>query len=493
MNPRRLFIASCIALITSAFTFIVRGDILQDMGNAFNLSQQQKGSVEGAVFMGMAVSMLIGGFICDLLGMRRIMLLAFTSHLLGVLGTIFAPHSDISFLWLWTASFLMGCGNGMVETGINPLAATLFPTQKTHYLNILHAWWPGGLVIGGLAAQFVGKGIDLGFVQIPGQHVNWQLSLVLIVIPCLTYGALLIGQRFPLTERVESGVSNADMFREVLRPAFLIWAFCMLLTAATELGPQKWQESVMTRTAGISGTMVLVYTSSLMFVMRHFAGPVAHRISPVGMVLVSSALSAVGLYLLSTATSGLTAFAYATIFGVGIAYFWPTMLGVTAERFPKGGALLLCLMGSVGNLSIAQVLPAMGSIYDHYAVQQLTELDPKLAEQVVRNNVIEPDLVKGIAKGTTQAVAIQQAEAAGAAMAFRWVSILPCILVFIFGAIAINDRLKGGYQAVHLTPRPEDKLREMADAYLGEDGQPAPPPSEAIQAPSPVQPPPGHG
>jgi fucose permease len=391
MNPRRLFVASCISLITSAFTFVVRGDVLQTMGNEFGLSQADKGSLEGAVFLGMAASMLIGGFICDLLGMKRIMFLAFWCHLIGVLATvgahfIFGSGGGMVFLWLFSASFLMGCGNGMVETGINPLAATLYPTQKTHYLNLLHAWWPGGLVLGGLLARFVGNGIDLGFVYIEGLKLPWWQSIAMIIVPCLIYGAMLIGQRFPVTERVAAGVSTGDMMREAIRPAFLLWAFCMLLTAATELGPQKWQESVMQRTAHISGTMILVYTSGMMFVLRHFAGPLAHAVSPVGMLTMSALLSAIGLYFLSTAESGATAFTYATIYGLGIAYFWPTMLGVTAERFPRGGALLLCLMGSVGNLSISQVLPQMGRIYDHYSVQKLTDTNPILADRIVNKD-----------------------------------------------------------------------------------------------------------
>ena len=456
MNSRRLFVASCISLVTSAFTFVVRGDILQEMGNSFGLTQTQKGAVESAVFWGMAVSLLVGGFICDLLGIKRIMVLAFLSHLVGVVGTIFAPHSAISFWWLFGFSFLMGCGNGLVETGINPLAATIYPNEKTHYLNILHAWWPGGLIMGGLAVKYIGKGIDFGFRQVPGLELHfegfafWQLGLFLILIPCLIYGAMLVGQRFPLTERVASGVSNIEMFMQALRPAFLLWALCMVMTAATELGPQKWQESVMTRTAHISGTMVLVYTSSLMFVMRHFAGPLAHRLSPVGMLTGSAALAAAGLYLLSTAVNGWTAFAFATIYGIGIAYFWPTMLGVTAERFPKGGALLLCLMGAIGNISTAATLPAMGNIYDRYAVAEVVERDPSLAQKIVKNDAIDQDAVKAIPPDTPQAQIVNQAEALGAAMAFRWVSVLPCVLVIIFGAIALNHRLRGGYRAVHI-------------------------------------------
>src|SRR6185312_10724105 len=157
MNARTLFVASCIALITSAFTFIIRGDILPDLGVDFGLSQENRGWIASGAFWGMAASMLFGAPLCDLLGMKRILFLAFTCHMVGVFGTIFAPHGDWAFRVLFASTFLAGCGNGFVEIAINPLAATLFPDKKTHYLNILHAWWPGGLVLGGLIARYMAR------------------------------------------------------------------------------------------------------------------------------------------------------------------------------------------------------------------------------------------------------------------------------------------------------------------------------------------------
>jgi MFS family permease len=462
VNRRWLFVCSCIALITSAFTFVVRGDILQDMGDAFHLTQAQKGSIEGAVFMGMALSMLFGGFICDLLGIKRMMYLALASHLLGSLGTIFAPHSDISYVWLFAASLLMGCGNGFTEVGINPLIATLYSDRKTHYLNILHAWWPGGLVIGGITARLVGKGLDLSFIQLPGLGWNWQLSLCLIVFPAAVYGLMLLPAQFPQTERVASGVSTGDMLKECVRPLFLVWAVCMLLTAATELGPQKWQESVMTSTAHISGTLILVYTSGMMFVLRHFAGPIAHRISPVGMLTVSAILAGVGLRLLSYADSAATAFGYATIFGLGIAYFWPTMLGVTAERFPKGGALALALMGSVGNLSISQVLPQMGRIVDVNAVAYAEEHAPQAALPEIlkkegdRYIAVDHARVEELPATSQEAKLASDAQAHGYRMAFRTVSLLPVALVVLFVLIIFYDRSRGGYRPEILISRDEE-------------------------------------
>lgn len=479
VNRRWLFVLSCIALVTSAFTFVVRGDILQDLGNTFSLTQQQKGSIEGAVFIGMALSMLGGGFICDMLGIKRMLYLAFGSHLLGSLATILAPQiigtgSNLSYAWLFGASALMGCGNGFTEVGINPLIATLYPDRKTHYLNILHAWWPGGLVIGGIAARLLGKGLEFSSsVTFAGLGLSWQVSLCLIALPAVIYGLMLIPARFPLTERVESGVSNAAMFKECARPLFLVWAFCMLLTAATELGPQKWQESVMTSTAGVSGTLILVYTSGMMFVLRHFAGPIAHAISPVGMLTCSSVLAGVGLYMLSYATGAASAFGYATIFGLGIAYFWPTMLGVTAERFPKGGALALALMGSVGNLSISQVLPQMGKIVDTNAVQYAEQYEspsvlPDILKQDSAGNYVGLDSVaiESLEQGSEAAQVAAEAQKYGYRMAFRTVALLPCVLVVVFIGVMLYDRSRGGYRPELLLSR-EEEAELMAGGVQG--------------------------
>jgi fucose permease len=384
--------------------------------------------------------------------------------LAGSLGLIFSKQilgnvdSTQAYHWMWASGFIMGCGNGWTEVGINPLVATLYPKDKTHYLNILHAWWPGGLVIGGLLAIAVRSVL---FAEPSARFLGlelWQTSLLLIPIPALIYGSMLIGTVFPRTERVASGVSTGEMLKEALRPMFLFWAFCMLLTAATELGPQKWQNSVMSSMLNISwaGTLILVYTSGMMFVLRHFAGPIAHRLSPVGMLTGSALLSCIGLFLLSTANSVVTAFGFATIYGLGIAYFWPTMLGVAAERFPKGGALILALMGTAGNISIGFALDEMGKVVDRYSVAYVEEHDPSAASTLLKKDdhgaavALNEQVVEKLPKDSPARTVAEDAKKVGFSMAFRWVSILPLALIFIFGAIALSDRMKGGYKAVHI-------------------------------------------
>ncbi|MGP0065478.1 MAG: MFS transporter [Isosphaeraceae bacterium] len=488
MNPRRLFVASCIALIASAFSFVTRGDILPALGSTFDLNQTYRGEIAGQAFMGMAISMFIGAPICDALGLKKMLGLAFLCHLIGSGLTVGAPYliphdadpqtrSTYAYWILYIAMLLVGAANGFVEIGINPLTATLYPKEKTHRLNVLHAWWPGGLLLGGFLASIlinklmglpddgiaVTKGGDgAATVDAAKTLLGWQIKAALVFIPTLIYGALFLFEELPVSERVGAGVSSKEMYLQALRPMFIVWAICMLMTAAVELGPQQWQNSVLTKTSGISGTYIIMYTSFMMFLLRHFAGPIAHRLSPVGMLTGSAVLTGIGLYLLSFANSGPTAFAYATIYGLGIVYFWPTMLGVTAERFPKGGAFLLGLMGCVGNLAIALILPFMGQIYDS---QTLAALPPE-SQAVVKkaDGGLDQDKLQVLRK--TEPVKVDQAEASGAQQAFRRVAVLPIILVVIFGSIAIMDRLRGGYKPEELAAA---KDKEFTESELASD------------------------
>jgi MFS family permease len=488
MNPRRLFVASCIALVASAFSFVTRGDILPALGFTFNLNQESRGAISGAAFLGMAISMFIGAPICDALGLKRMLGLAFLCHIVGSILTVGSPYivpagnTTFAFYVLWAAMFLVGSANGFVEIGINPLTTTIYSKEKTHMLNVLHAWWPGGLFIGGfLASILINKLMGLpddGIARSGGSEsdpadlsktlLGWQVKAGLVFIPTLIYGALFVFEKFPVTERVQAGVASRSMYLEVLRPMFLLWAVCMLMTASVELGPQQWQNSVLTKTSNINGTYILMYTSAIMFMLRHFAGPLAHRLSPVGMLTGSAVLTAIGLYLLSFADSTVTAFTYATIYGLGIVYFWPTMLGVTAERFPKGGAFLLGLMGCVGNLAVAMILPVMGGFYDRGT---LSALPPEYRPLVVaspapgaaagEDGKVDAEKLKALEKNHPEEVKVAVIE--GARQAFRKVAPVPVVLFFVFAAIAISDRLRGGYKPEEL------QGKEFTSAELASD------------------------
>ena len=382
---RRLFVASCMALTATAVTFAVRGDILGDLGTAFSLTNEDLGKAAGAWAYGFTLSIFIGGQLVDLLGMKRIVAMAFLMHVAGVLLTIFAT----GFWSLFFGTLCVGLGNGLVEAFVNPLTATIYPDRKTEKLNLLHVWFPGGIVIGGLAAFALAL-----------MHLNWQVRMAFILIPTLAYGALFLGQEFPATERVQKGVSTAGMYRAVMRPLFFVIVFCMILTASTELATNQWIAYILSNTARMAagGILVLVWINGLMAVGRWFAGPMVHRLSAVGLLIASAAVSALGLLGLSMADSPATAIAAATVFAIGICYFWPTMLGVTSERFPDGGSLALALVGGMGTLSAAIFTWILGGMYDR--------LGPRLA--------------------------------------LRYMAVLPLILIVVFTLIWLSDRRTRG-------------------------------------------------
>jgi Major Facilitator Superfamily len=245
--------------------------------------------------------------------------------------------------------------------------------------------------------------------------------------------ALSAGVRFPPTERAAAGVSMGEMFRELLNPLFLILFCSMFLTAATELAPGQWVDFALSRTVHMPGILLLVYVSALMFVMRHFAGPLVHKLSPVGLLWISCLMGSLGLVSLSLANSPATGLLAATVWGTGVCYMWPTMLATASERFPRGGALLMGLMGTAGTLSIRFVLPIMGTIYDNKKIE--------VAGGEVAFKALQPgpdlERVLGIAAQTS----------------FRAVAVLPAILLIVFGGIWLYDRSRGGYRRETLTQR----------------------------------------
>ena len=420
----RLFLVSSLALAMAGIGAALRANTAADLQRIFfdpidkAHSAQMIANVLGLPFLGFAFTIAIGSPLLDYIGMGFLLPLAAVCFGVGALLMVFAgslASGDGVYGFIWAGALLSGVGWGLVETVINPLIASLYPSDKTNKLNILHAWWPGGLVIGGLLGVILSS---------PG--IGWQVKLLLVLIPAIGVLGLSLGVKFPPTERAAAGVSMGEMFRELRNPLFLVLFFSMFLTAATELAPGQWVDLALSRTVHMPGILLLVYVSALMFVMRHFAGALVHKLSPIGLLWFSSLLGSLGLVALSFANSPVTGLLAATVWGTGVCYMWPTMLAAASERFPRGGALLMGLMGTAGTLSAQFVLPIMGRVYDTQKVE--------VAGGEAAFNALQPgpelDRVLGIA----------------AQVSFRVVAIMPAVLLLVFGAIWLYDRSRGGYQ-----------------------------------------------
>jgi MFS family permease len=467
VDRSRLFLGSCLALVATSVAFATVGAVMLALKQEFVLTNLQVGWIGGAALWGFAVSQLVFSPLCDTLGMRFLLRLAFLGHLLGTLLMMLAA----GFWMLFGGALVIAMANGLVEAACNPLVATLYPQNKTVKLNQFHVWFPGGIVLGGLAAY----GLDAAGVGL------WQIKLALILVPTLIYGWLLLTQPFPVTENVEAGVGLGEMFRAALATPFMwVMLFAMALTASVELGPNRWVPAVL-EAGGMAGILVLVWINGLMAILRYRAGPVVERLSPTGLLLASSILAGLGLLGLSVWSIGWRTFAAATVFALGVCYFWPTMLGVVAERVPRSGALGLGLMGTVGMATVGLITaPAMGRIADRYAHERLPAAetaallrdaegaaeasdDPDLGAAAVASSEVlaalerdgelpAPETANALrAVGSSPAPALAAranailgpADNYGGRVSFRYVVPLCGVLALIFGALYVRDRRAG--------------------------------------------------
>ncbi|MEE9165990.1 MAG: MFS transporter [Candidatus Neomarinimicrobiota bacterium] len=488
---RWLFWTCFIALVATSFGFIIRANVIGAWGAEFNLSETQKGELLGVGLWPFALSIILFSLVIDKIGYGRALVFAWVCHVASAVITILAN----GYWMLYLGTFILALGNGTVEAVINPVVATVYSKEKTKWLNILHAGWPGGMVLGGL----------LILILMPGLGWKWKVGLVLI--PALMYGLMMIRAEFPVHERVKAGIPYKAMLQEagvvgaaivvvimvaeigrifqwslaaksivslvliiaygsytrnVGRSIFIFLLLIMIPLATTELGTDSWITELVTpvvKDIGIQPGWVLVYTAFLMMGLRFLAGPIVHRLKPLGLLAVSSTIATLGLIFLSKA-AGILIFLAATVYGLGKAFFWPTMLGVASERFPRGGALTINAIGGVGMLSVGVIGAAfLGNIQDKAIETELEKENPALHSQVVGEEKlsvfgtyqpIDQEKVEGLRNGereVIQRISDGAKKNALAKVAFFPAAMLVCYLILIF-----YFRAKGGYKAVELTP-----------------------------------------
>ncbi|MFN3589141.1 MAG: MFS transporter [Spirosomataceae bacterium] len=348
VNKNRLFLASCFALITTAFAFGIRAGIMNDLASDFQLSDTELGWINFMGLFGFPIATLVGGPLYNTLGPKKLGWVAFFSHLAGITFSILST----SFLPLFFSTFFISFANGMVEAAYNPMIANMYDEKdKATMLNKFHVWFPGGIAIGSLIATLL---TSSGF--------GWQIKLSVMFIPTLVYGFLFYGQTFP-NHRVEGGGSTSDNLKAILSsPLYWLMLVCMIMTATTELGTQSWVERIL-GSAGAQPLLVLALVTGLMAVGRYFAGGLIHRLNITGVLLSSSIIATIALILMSQATGGMV-YVAAILFAVGVCYFWPNMISFVAVYLPKTGALGMSLIGGVGMVGVSIFQPVIGRWLD---------------------------------------------------------------------------------------------------------------------------------
>jgi MFS family permease len=406
-----LFNASCVALVVTALAFATRGSFVEIWVKEFNLTHTQVGWIVGTAFWGFTLAMIFGGPLVDIIGIGRIITIAFVCHIIGIVMTILAS----GFWTLFISTLFVGIANGSVEAACNPLITSMYTEEKTRRLNRFHAWFPTGIVIGGLMVYVFNK---MGIT-------DWRFSMGAMLIPTLWYGIWFFKKEFPKTERVVSGFTYQEMLKACVSPLFIFIACCMILTAATELGTNQWIAALLANVTD-SPILLLVWISGIMALTRQTGGTLIHNMKSTVVLLTSASLAFVGLLLLGY-TSGIMVFVAAAVFALGVAFFWPSMLGFVSENIPQSGALGLAIMGGIGFLGGAIAQPVLGAIFD---------AQTKLA--VPLNQTLEA--LKAALPGTPEASVWENVQLSAGAHTLLYVAIVPAVLILAFAYLYIYKR-----------------------------------------------------
>lgn len=472
-NNKSLFFASFMTLIAAGVGFAIRGGILGDWGAQYGFTKSELGGITGGGLTGFGIIILLSSLIADKVGYKTLMVGAFTLHVLSAVLTLCATlvfdaaGKDATYKCLYWGMFLFAIANGLCETVINPLTAQLFPKQKTHYLNILHAGWPGGLILGALFANFF-CGPNAAMTQL-----RWEIPMAVFLIPTVIYGVIVLKNKFPPSETTAAGLSFGAMLASLLSPVFILLLVLHAMVGYVELGTDSWITNIMENAIPGNALMLFVYTSGLMFILRFFAGPIVERINPVGLLALSGVMGCLGLYLLSGANSVGLAFLAGTVYGVGKTFLWPTMLGVVGERFPKGGALAMGAIGGIGMLSAGLLGgPGIGHKQDYFASRELQRILPDDADQYLTKDekpfkIAEvavgfipatrgldatkfgaiQDKEKKDAKSLTEAEhKVVEANLYGGRQALLYTAIVPATMAVLYTLLFLYYQATGGYK-----------------------------------------------
>ncbi|MFM7180349.1 MAG: MFS transporter [Verrucomicrobiales bacterium] len=511
-----LFWGCFIALITTAFAFITRAFLVNDPSlwpAELGLDKVKAQELFGAGIWPFAISIILFSLFIDKVGYRAAMFFSFICYAIYAVlalqaysvlhpggatldGDALTAARAKAWTLLYTGSIILGLGNGTVEAFINPVVATLFNRDKTKWLNILHAGWPGGLVLGGLLTMALGSQVAS----------DWRVLVYIIAIPSVVYLVMLAKAKFPVNERVAAGTSYREMLGEFgvlgaaiasflvvkqlggvlgLSPAItwtlvvacvvaygiyckslgrpLLFFLCIIMMplATTELGTDGAITGIMEEPLKLAGhhpLWVLIYTSAIMMVLRFFAGPIVHKLTPLGLLAACAALACVGLFLLSKATGLVMIFAAATLYGVAKTFFWPTTLGVVAEQTPKGGALTLNAIAGIGMLAVGVIGgPLIGHMQEKSAQTAIEkELPAGTYAKVSAESSYFLGKYQAVDEGKVKALPEAEAAKVGEVAkhakqgSLAKVIVFPAFMLVCYLVLIVYFKSRGGYKAVHI-------------------------------------------
>ena len=492
-EKQRLFYACFLALVTASFAFVFRVIELPAVIDELGLDKKSFGQIFGASLWPVAITMILFSVVVNKVGYKLSIFIAFALQLASVFLTMFATTKGS----LYASSLVAGLGWGVVEAVINPVTASIYKHDKAKMLNILHAAWPAGIVVGGV--------LILGT---PGW--GWKPHIAFMLLPLIAYAILFWKVRFPRDEREQANVPFTEMLREfgglgtflattfltyeivrltfgetpqllmysvitgvvagvafggilksVGKPLFFFLCLLMVPLATTELGTDAWikdlMQPVLTTAWNIDAGWAIVFSALIMMVLRLNAGILFKYLSPPAVLTMTCLFSAAGLIMLSRASGNLVFVAF-FLYAIGQTYLWGTMLGFVSERFPKGGALTLNMVTATGLLAVGIIGgPLLGAVQDQQVAKGVAGAFPAVYEQThskesfigYRYEKIDVNAANASLSPAQQPQLVDTVNKSKR-NAFLVAAISPLFMAICYFGLVLYFRSKGGYRPVQL-------------------------------------------
>ncbi|MFE9028272.1 MFS transporter [Streptomyces iakyrus] len=323
---RTAVVASCAGFVLMGVLQALYGPAIPAFRTEFGLSPSAAGLGLSAHFVGGVAGVLLSDRLFGRIGNRHILGGSYLLMGVGAAGFALAPAWPAALV----AALVAGVGFGGIDYGLNQLFAVGFGHRSTAMLNILHAHFGIGAILGPAVIGAVGS------EHYPAVFLVFALANLPLLL-CLRG----VRSRAPVPAG-EQGAGEGVLGRS-LGSVIAVFVVLYVLHVGVEAGVGGWEPTHL-ETVGYGAGVAATATSGywlMMTVGRFLVAPLALRFSPQAIITVSCA--GMTVCLLAAALPALAPYAYAGV-GLFIAPIFPTglpWLNRAAPHARRAGALVI--------------------------------------------------------------------------------------------------------------------------------------------------------
>lgn len=352
------FLLCYLAYSSYTFNFIMLEFLRPKLMIMYHLNTVQMTPYYKIIFMGMMAGGIIFSFLVNLINYRTCFIALWAIQILGLVKLLSLSPLIVNtpiIHQLKAGMLLMGIANGGIFAVIHPLIALIFhnPNQsKTKIMNFLHTNWPLFLIIACLFEAQLWK-----------YHLDWFWSIYAMLFLSCIY--MVVAVFLPLPIQIHTHrIPISARLKSMARPGYVLLIFCMLCSCVIQYSPVIWIKNWIEIDLKIRPLYFLMFFNSIQIIFHLFAGSIAQKISPPGLLGLAAIMSALSLFLLGITTPTSIALCAITVLMMSISCYWPTYIAIVADRYPLSGGLGMGLMNVSAYFALIHLVPEVSTLTD---------------------------------------------------------------------------------------------------------------------------------